>query len=66
MQTVQQAHALSSERMDYNFSVTEQEANAILQAIQELPARIANPLTAKLQFQAKQQNEVAAGTTSQE
>lgn len=51
--------------MDYTFTVTEQEANAILQAIQELPARIANPLTAKLQLQAKQQNEVAAETTTQ-
>jgi len=41
--------------MEYNFTFTEQEANAILQAIQELPAKIANPLTQKIQEQAKNQ-----------
>jgi hypothetical protein len=41
--------------MEYNFTFTEQEANAILQAIQELPAKIANPLTQKIQEQAKAQ-----------
>lgn len=41
--------------MEYTFTVTEQEANAMLIAIQELPAKIANPLTAKLQEQAKEQ-----------
>jgi hypothetical protein len=43
--------------MTYTFTLTEQEANAVLQAIQELPARIANPLTQKLQEQAKLQTE---------
>lgn len=41
--------------MEYTFTFTEQEANAILNAIQELPAKIANPLTQKMQEQAKQQ-----------
>jgi hypothetical protein len=41
--------------MNYTFTFTEQEANAILQAIQELPAKVANPLTQKIQDQAKQQ-----------
>ncbi len=41
--------------MTYTFTFTEQEANAVLQAIQELPAKIANPLTAKLQQQAAEQ-----------
>ena len=44
-----------SQNMNYTFTFTEQEANAILQAIQELPAKIANPLTQKIQDQAKQQ-----------
>lgn len=43
--------------MEYTFTFTEQEANAILNAIQELPAKIANPLTQKIQEQAKQQQE---------
>ena len=41
--------------MEYTFTFTEQEANAILNAIQELPAKVANPLTQKMQEQAKQQ-----------
>ena len=43
--------------MNYTFTFTEQEANAILQAIQELPAKVANPLTQKIQDQAKQQQQ---------
>lgn len=41
--------------MEFTFKVTEQEANTILAGLQELPARIANPLTRKLQEQAKEQ-----------
>lgn len=41
--------------MEFTFKVTEQEANAILMAVQELPARVANPLTQKLQQQAQEQ-----------
>jgi hypothetical protein len=41
--------------MQFTFTFTEQEANAILAAIQELPAKIANPLTQKMQKQAKEQ-----------
>jgi hypothetical protein len=37
------------------FEFTVEEANTILAALQELPAKIANPLTAKLQQQAKPQ-----------
>lgn len=41
--------------MDFNFTVTEQEANVILQALQELPAKLANPLTKKLMEQGQSQ-----------
>jgi hypothetical protein len=41
--------------MNYTFQVTEQEASYILLALQELPAKIANPLTKKLQDQAREQ-----------
>lgn len=46
--------------MNYTFTFTEQEAQYILNAIQELPAKIANPLTQKMQEQAKQQQEPVA------
>lgn len=39
----------------YTLTLTEEEANLTLQAIQELPARIANPLTKKIQEQAQAQ-----------
>jgi predicted DNA-binding transcriptional regulator YafY len=41
--------------MEFTFKVTEQEANAILAGLQELPARVANPLSQKLQQQAQEQ-----------
>jgi hypothetical protein len=41
--------------MQFTFTFTEQEANAIIAAIQELPAKVANPLTQKMQKQAKEQ-----------
>jgi hypothetical protein len=46
--------------MEYKFTVTETEANYILNCIQELPAKIANPLTQKLQLQAKEQQTTQA------
>lgn len=41
----------------FTFTFTEEEANWILNAIQELPAKLANPLTKKLQEQAAAQIE---------
>lgn len=38
-----------------NFTFTIEEANVILAGLQELPAKIANPLTQKLQEQAREQ-----------
>ena len=46
------------ETMEYTFTFTEQEANAILNAIQELPAKVANPLTQKMRDQAAAQQTV--------
>lgn len=40
---------------DLTFTFTVQEANTLLTALQELPARVANPLTAKIQQQAQPQ-----------
>lgn len=44
-----------NENPDLNFVLTMQEANAIIAALQELPAKVANPLTQKLTEQAKPQ-----------
>jgi len=41
--------------MEFTFKVSEQEANVILAGLQELPAKLANPLTRKLQEQAQEQ-----------
>ena len=41
--------------MEFTLKVTEQEANLILAGLQELPAKVANPLTRKLQEQAQEQ-----------
>lgn len=41
--------------MEFTFKVTEQEANMIVAGLQELPAKVANPLTQKLQQQAQEQ-----------
>ena len=40
---------------EFTFQVTYEEANIILAGLQELPAKIANPLTQKLQQQAQEQ-----------
>jgi len=45
--------------MNYKFEITEQEASYILLALQELPAKIANPLTKKLQDQAREQKQLS-------
>jgi hypothetical protein len=41
--------------MEIVFKLTEQEANILLAGLQELPAKVANPLTRKLQQQAQEQ-----------
>ena len=41
--------------MEFQFTLTEQEANTVLAALQELPAKICNPLSQKLQMQAQTQ-----------
>lgn len=51
---------------EFTFTITEQEANAVLNALQELPAKIANPLTMKLQEQAQSQLEKPAEDTPSE
>jgi len=40
---------------ELTFNLTVNEANTILMALQEMPAKIANPLTAKIQQQAQPQ-----------
>lgn len=41
--------------MDFNFIFSEQEANVILTALGELPAKVANPVINSMQQQARQQ-----------
>jgi hypothetical protein len=57
---------MENKEMEFTFTFNEQEANAILAAIQELPAKVANPLSQKMQQQAKQQVEAKAATVPQE
>jgi hypothetical protein len=38
-----------------NFTLTIEEANLVLAGLQELPAKVANPLTQKIQEQAREQ-----------
>jgi hypothetical protein len=40
---------------NFNFELNLEEANAILAALQELPAKICNPLTEKIKTQAQAQ-----------
>jgi hypothetical protein len=44
-----------SNSTELTFKVTIEEANLILAGLQEMPAKVANPLTVKLQVQAKEQ-----------
>lgn len=41
--------------LELTFKITFDEANLILAGLQELPAKVCNPLTQKLQLQAKDQ-----------
>lgn len=41
----------------YTFTFTEEEINLVLHALQELPARVANPLTKKIHEHAQSQME---------
>ena len=43
------------ENIELTFTFTVQEANTLLMALQEMPAKVANPLTAKIQQQAQPQ-----------
>ena len=40
---------------DFNFVLNLNDANAILAALQELPAKIANPISEKIKVQAQEQ-----------
>ena len=46
---------MNNSTIEFNFRVTYEEANIILAGLQELPAKVANPLTQKLQMQAQEQ-----------
>lgn len=55
--------------MNYTFTLTEQEASLILNALQEIPAKYCNPLTKKLQDQAREQvaaESLAKGSVAEE
>jgi len=59
VRTVQQALAQSGKIMsqEFTFTITKEEANVILVALQELPGKICNPLSEKLRKQALSQLE---------
>lgn len=46
---------MTQETKELTFTLTIEEANAILAGLQELPGKICNPLSAKLQKQAQEQ-----------
>ena len=46
---------MNNSNIEFNFCVSYEEANTIIAGLQELPAKIANPLTQKLQMQAQEQ-----------
>lgn len=46
---------LNNMNKELTFTFTIEEANAILAGLQELPAKVSNPLTAKIQQQANAQ-----------
>lgn len=47
----------------FNFELTEDEANLVLQGLQELPAKICNPLSKKIVEQAQAQMTEEGGKT---
>jgi hypothetical protein len=50
------ANKMTTETLTFTFTdITMDEANLILAGLQELPAKVANPLTQKIQIQAKSQ-----------
>jgi len=50
------ANKMTTENLTFTFTgITMDEANLILAGLQELPAKVANPLTQKIQIQAKSQ-----------
>ena len=51
---------------ELTFTLTIEEANSVLQGLQELPAKVANPLTRKLQDQATKQLQPAQPESTQE
>ena len=57
MQNVQQGLVQFANRnnMEFTFTLTEEEANIILMALQEVPAKLCNPLSNKLREQAQAQ-----------
>jgi hypothetical protein len=50
-----QLNNMISNSTELTFTFTIEEANIILAGLQEMPAKVANPLTVKLQTQAKEQ-----------
>lgn len=47
--------AEQNQNPDFNFVLNLNEANAILAALQELPAKVANPISDKIKAQAQKQ-----------
>jgi hypothetical protein len=54
---------MTNTNTELSFNFTVEEANVILTALQELPAKIANPLTQKMHEQAKGQMPAEAAET---
>ena len=46
---------MSEQNPEFKFTLNLNETNAILAALQELPARIANPISDKIKAQAQEQ-----------
>jgi len=46
---------MNNENPTFNFSLNLEETNAILGSLQELPAKVANPITQKIREQAEAQ-----------
>lgn len=66
-QVLAQLNNMSQENPTFTFSLDLNEANAILAALQELPAKVCNPLTEKIKSQAQMQiNALQAADTEAE
>jgi hypothetical protein len=50
-----QLNNMISKSTELTFKVTIEEANLVLAGLQELPAKVSNPLTIKIQQQAREQ-----------